>query len=389
MLYNFQTSTCNYNIMSPVKANNTVREVTFGYSFPAIRGIQANREYYVSMCPIRLIPKLFLFNSEELPPELRVQRRLNKSRLPEITSYIVNNQDSYVLSAITSSIDGNVKFSSLNNTDGARNIGMLHVAMEAKFIINDGQHRRAAIEKALAERTELGDESIAVVFFLDPRLKRCQQMFADLNRYAIRTSTSLGILYDHRDGQAILAKRLIKDSAIFRNLVEPERNTLSARSKRLFTLGAIYGATNDLLAGLEQQDVEKLVECAASYWEEVANQIKEWNLVYQGKLKAGEVRTNFIHSHGVVLKSLGKVGNMLLLSYPQKWKKHIKKLSKTDWHRTNPNWEGRALIGGRVSKAQQNVLLTTNFIKKQIGLPLSPEEQKAEDAFNRRNNGKK
>src|SRR5437870_9539 len=38
------------------------KDTSFGYVFPAIRGIQARREYYVSMCPLRLIPKLFLFD---------------------------------------------------------------------------------------------------------------------------------------------------------------------------------------------------------------------------------------------------------------------------------------------------------------------------------------
>ena len=51
---------------------------SFEYVFPAIKGMQARREYYISMCPMRLIPKLFVFNDEELPPELRAQRTLNK-----------------------------------------------------------------------------------------------------------------------------------------------------------------------------------------------------------------------------------------------------------------------------------------------------------------------
>ena len=66
---------------------------SFEYVFPSIRGIQAQREFYVSMCPLRLIPRVFLFNEEELVPELRAQRVLNKSRLPEIaredTLYLV------------------------------------------------------------------------------------------------------------------------------------------------------------------------------------------------------------------------------------------------------------------------------------------------------------
>ncbi|GIX46912.1 MAG: hypothetical protein KatS3mg131_1123 [Candidatus Tectimicrobiota bacterium] len=39
------------------------------------------------------------------------------------------------------------------------------------------------------------------------------------------------------------------------------------------------------------------------------------------------------------------------------------------------------MIGGRVSKATHNVILTTNVIKKHLQLSLSPEEQRVEDAF--------
>lgn len=52
---------------------------------------------------MRLIPKIFLFNEEELVPELCAQRLLNKGRIPEITRYIVNNRDNYTFSAITAS----------------------------------------------------------------------------------------------------------------------------------------------------------------------------------------------------------------------------------------------------------------------------------------------
>lgn len=50
-------------------------------------------------------------------------------------------------------------------------------------------------------------------------------------------------------------------------------------------------------------------------------------------------------------------------------------------------WEGRAMIGGRVSKASQNITLTTNLIKNELGIALNPEEQRAEQAFLRGNNG--
>ena len=82
----------------------------FEYAFPAIRGIQASREFYVSMCPLRLLPKLFLFNEDEMVPELRAQRQLNKARLPEMARYVLENPDDYVFSAITASVDADVIF---------------------------------------------------------------------------------------------------------------------------------------------------------------------------------------------------------------------------------------------------------------------------------------
>ena len=364
-------------------ARSSPVDASFGYSFPAIRGIQAKREYYVSMCPMRLIPRIFLFSSEELPPYLRAQRRLNRSRLPEITNYIVRNKDDYVLSAITASIDGKVRFTPFAD-DGSRNkIGTLNIDMDARFIINDGQHRRAAIEKALEEHPELGNETIAVVFFLDPNLTRCQQMFADLNRYAIRTSTSLGVLYDQRDPLALLAKRLMNEAQIFRGLVELERTTLSARSRKLFTLSAIYGATNELLAGMDEKDIEELAQVAGQFWEELSKTFKEWRLVHEGKLTAGEVRQDFICTHGVVLQALGRAGNSLLLTRPSVWKRHLPKLSRMDWRRTNPQWEGRATVGGRISRGNQNMLLVTNLIKDTLSLPLSAEERRLEEAYKR------
>src|SRR5437763_7550346 len=83
---------------------------SFSYVFSALRGIQAGRDYYVAMCPLKLIPKIFLFDEDEIPAELRAQRALNKARIPEIARYLVDNPKEYVFSSITASIDGNVRF---------------------------------------------------------------------------------------------------------------------------------------------------------------------------------------------------------------------------------------------------------------------------------------
>lgn len=359
----------------------------FEYTFPAIRGTQAGREFYASMCPLRLVPKIFIFDEEELVPELRAQRILNRARVPEIAKYMVNNRTTYVFSAITASIDGKVQFESLGAKGDPNRVGVLRVDMDSRFIINDGQHRRAAIEQALKENPELGDETIAVVFFVDLGLERCQQMFADLNRYAVKPARSLSLLYDHRSELAKLTKLVVLKSAAFKDTVEMERSTLSERSRKLFTLSAIAFATDAMVGSDDIADMEASARLFASYWDEVARYLPEWDFVRSSKMSAGEVRRDFIHSHAIVLQALGVVGHQLLKFGEKTWKTKLKVLESIDWSRSNGRvWEGRAMIGGRVSKASHNVTLTSNLIKQKLGLSMGPEEAEVEKAFKRGRN---
>ncbi|MDH5626226.1 MAG: DNA sulfur modification protein DndB [Nitrospira sp.] len=365
-------------------------EANFEYVFPTIRGVQAGAEHYVSMCPLRLIPRMFLFNEIEMVPELRAQRQLNRARLPEIARYITDNAADYVFSAITASVDGSVRFQAIGSGEKESRMGTLHIPMDARLIINDGQHRRAAIDMALQERPELGDESIAVVLFVDKGLKRSQQMFADLNKYAIRPSRSLGILYDHRDDRAELARLIVTRSPLFGAVVEMEKSNLAKRSRRLITLSAIYTAKSALLSGTELKAGDDRADRAIEYWTAVAEQFKEWALVQQNDLKASEVRQDYIHSHGVVLHALGRVGCSLFKHAPKDWRKRLRCLKSIDWRRANKKlWEGRAMVGGTVSKRQLHVTLTTNAIKAALALPLTEEEQATEAEFTGNANAKK
>ena len=62
----------------------------FNYTFPAVKGVQAGSEYYVTMVPCGLLPKLFQIESDDILPEFRAQRRLSHNRIPEIKEYIFN-----------------------------------------------------------------------------------------------------------------------------------------------------------------------------------------------------------------------------------------------------------------------------------------------------------
>ena len=355
----------------------------YTYTFPALKGIQAGREYYVAMCPLKLLPKIFIFDEAPLPPELRAQRTLNLARIPEITQYILENRHDYAFSAITASVDGEVRFEPANMNDGTSDIGRLIVPMSTRFIINDGQHRRAAIEQALEELPDLEDETIAVVFYVDAGLRRSQQLFADLNKHAVRPTQSLGILYDYRDPLASLSRELAERVECFKGLTEMEKTTISNRSIKLFTLSGIYQATEALLHKRKNEPIdEKEQELVFQFWTELSHKIPEWQLAAKRKVSSADLRRDYVHVHIVVLLAIGIAGNALLQQHQDDWQTYLSPLQHIDWLRSNTAiWEGRAMVGGQMSKARQNVQLTANFLKNTLGLELNSTESKLEGNY--------
>lgn len=355
----------------------------FTHSFPAIRGIQAGREYYVTMCPLKFLPAMFRDGENDISPELRAQREMNKARIPPITQYLLENQDNYVLSAIAASINGEVQFDAYGTDTIGRKVGSLCVPMDAQFIINDGQHRLAAIKEALKENPALQYETISIVLYVDAGLKRSQQMFADLNRYAVRPTTSLNILYDHRDPIARLSHKLSDQIPIFHGMTEKAKSSISNRSRKLFTLSSIYQATKRLLQKKEGEPISPEEEkLAFEFWQTVTNNIPDWGVAAARKISSCELRRDYVHAHGIALQALAIAGSSLIARHPQDWKQMLTKINRIKWARSNARlWEGRAMIGGSLNKSLKNVILTANVIKQVLGLPLDPQEESVEKNY--------
>ena len=113
--------------------------------FPAMKGRMGKRDYFVTTMQMSAVPRMFSFDDwAGLAPEDREQRILNVKRVPEVAHYILDNEDGYIFSSITASYKANVKFVSANE-EGTLGYVVLDIA-DANFIINDGQHRAAAIK---------------------------------------------------------------------------------------------------------------------------------------------------------------------------------------------------------------------------------------------------
>jgi len=343
-----------------------------------IRGKQAGHDFYLVMCPLRLLPRLFRFD-DEIQPELQAQRVLNKGRIPEIARYITENPDSYVLSSIIGSIDREVQFEPAGGQTGSAGFGILKLPISARLLIHDGLHRRAAIETALRLKPDLGDETISLVLYVDPGFRRSEQIFSDLKRHESRSSRSQGILCDSRDELALITKEAIKRVDVFEGMTEMVRSKISNRSLKLFTLSGIYHATKILLSQKQATPFAEKLAWATEFWTEVARNIPDWGRAKRREVSPAELRATCVHSHAIALSALARAGTSLLEIEQGKWRKRLAPLRKLDWSRSNKRlWEGRAMIAGRLSKSNMNILLTGNVLKRQLRAPLTREEQDAE-----------
>lgn len=346
----------------------------FTYHFPAVKGVQANHEYYISMIPLKLLPKLFPFEDEIVLPEYRAQRKINEARIPDIKNYIIENRDSYVFSALAASIDGNFKFIPYMESE----IGFLEIDMNAVFLINDGQHRKAAIETAMKEDSSLEAETISIVFFKDDGLEKSQQMFTDLNKHAVKTSNSLSTLYDTRDEVAVATKYVINEISFFKRYTDKEKDILGKNSLNLFTLNMLYKANQRIIHNNTCTDNDK--DFLLTFWKNLSCNITEWQEVLNKTLTKKSLRENYIITLAITINAFGKLGRFFYDNPNIDMALHLKRLKQIDWLRSNQLWIGRTIRkNGKVLNNEDAIILTCAAIKSSIGLPLSKEEQQKEN----------
>ena len=359
--------------------------LTFCYSFPAVMGNQAGRDYFVIMCPLKVLPKLFIFNDEELSPEIRSQRTLNKQRIPEISDYILKNRSDYVFSSLTASMDGKYEFTPFDGQT-FNSIGVLKIDMDSQLLINDGQHRKHALDEALKADPSLENETISIVLFIDEGLKRSQQIFSDLNKHAVNVSKSISITFDHRDPISTLTKEIVFNNEKLYEFTDLEKSNLPKFSNKLFTISNFYKANKRIISGLPYEDPNikrQLDTFISDYWNYLSTHITEWQLVFNKTLTPYTLREEYIISYGTVLEAFGYIGNYLFATQQLDLDKIFKDLNTIDWKRNNlTKWQSRVIgQGGRILRNTQCINLTCIKIKTLLGLELTSQEQSIEASY--------
>ncbi len=351
--------------------------MSYVYRFPVVRGIQAFKEYYIGMVPLKMLSRLFPLDEEYVPPEFRAQRKLNAPRIPEIKRYIETNRDSYVFTALAASIDGDFVY--IPNKE-VPDIGVLEISMDARFLINDGQHRKAAIQSALQEDESLGNETISVVFYKDSGLSRSQQIFTDLNKHAVKTSNSISELYDSRDAIAVMTRKVVAAVPFLDTYTDKEIDNLGKFSSNLFSLNTFYKANKKIAC--KSDNFSEVEDFLTKFWALVVQNIVQWKELERKEISKVDLREKYIATQAVVILALGRVGAALYHSPEYIPEDVLSKLQNINWRRNAPEWKLRA-IGptGRMITGELATKLIGNYLKSALGLPLTEDEQHQETKF--------
>lgn len=345
------------------------------YQFPAVKGMQAGKEYYICMVPLGLLGRIFSSDNNDVAPEYRAQRRLNELRIPEIRDYILDNRESYVFSALAASVDGSMNFV---QSFADSNTGLLEIDMDASILINDGQHRKAAIEAAIIEDETLKNETISIVIYQDKGLIASQQMFTDLNKHAVTTSKSLNTLYESKDRVAIITKNVVNSIEFLRKYTDKEKDNLSKFSSNLFTLNTFYTANKRIVKIIgDDSEAETFVY---DFWKNVVVNMREWNEMDKGELSKKSLREDYITTQGLIILALGRLGEYFCQHPEIDVDLALAGLKKIDWLRNNEEcWMNRAIKpNGKINRNEQGIFLTYVQIKRLLSLSISDEEQKKE-----------
>lgn len=353
-------------------------------TLPVLRGLQAGREYYMAMCHLGFVAKNLPFPPENLPPEKVLQRQINKARIPKIAEYLVKYFDDYILPPLIVSIDGDVTFEPWSQNQENFQMGLLQIPESADFIINDGQHRCAAIKHALEKRPELKYESVGVVFYIDRGVKRSRQMFSDLNGHPVRTNQNINTTFDSRSYLPAVTRSVIDGSELLRERVEHFGSSCAIGSPKIFTVSALAKAHALLMKDIMSNDLDTDVSLCRRFWVILRECLPDLENLVMGETTSREIKQEYFYPYSIALQAMASTANFAIKQSEKTWEQKLSKIEKVNWCRSNSEWEGRAMSAGRLTTSGNHPILTRNLIKHYLKLPLTDEENLVEQEFKRR-----
>lgn len=336
-------------------------------------------------------------NIEELPPYLKLQRELVKSRSTGIRQYLIENDDHIFPEVI--SIAKTIIAERLE--PACANFYKITIPKESFRYLIDGQGRLIGSKDALALKPSLAEHTIDIKFILSETVQRDSQIFADVNSTPIAPNKSQCAAMDGRLVVNQFAKRVIFESGL-NNLIDFSKAsvTASSTSSALWTLNQFKSFVL-ILTGTTAKSCQKLLadEATQDFWAAFISKFFSQLLInphfaaaYNQTVSAPNSRLQSIVGTSVFLKSIGLMAKVVAMNFINNnngdtadWSL-LDAWSNVDLSLENSEWIGRCMsFSGRFEDRGYNhrALASYFLLETDFEVPEELEEVEEEVLINR------
>jgi DGQHR domain-containing protein len=222
----------------------TIAPPVQGMTLTALKGKQGDRTVYQVMVKNSTLNNFFTVNMD--PPSEKSQRQILPKHATEISDYILENPDEYVLGSLIYAVDRECYFAA---SEMHPDLGLLTIPFDTNLRCLDGQHRRQGLNEAIAADEAIGQDSTAVLIYVESDVTKRRQMFSDMNATPKVVAKALNVSFDNRDPFARAAQRLAKEHPMLKGNIEAEASRVAAASDKWYTLGAVFDVLKRLQVG--------------------------------------------------------------------------------------------------------------------------------------------
>jgi DNA sulfur modification protein DndB len=357
-----------------------------------IRGVQRTHTFYSAnleygeIANLVVLPEEFLgdtlFDQEET-----MQRKLSWPRVNgAMKDYLLRNDDAF-FSSLTLFIvprDQNpleegegYDFKAFSGDDSSA--GVLTLRSTVVLFPADGQHRAAAIKAVLKERPRLASQHIPVVLVPYERKAVVRQMFSDLNLNAKPVSKTVGYALETRDPLTLLAKEVAKAVSLFEEKVNYSSNSLPDSSSHVITLNTLRAATERLgevglgldFSAIAAGHVPEQQGAIVALWNLIVDSLPQWKTGIEQPGGAGKLRKEFVFPHGIGVQAIAWAVAIMVAEERGQGRDPAKPirtvLKAIDWKRSNPDFQGVAMVGERVNNTGPGIRSLAGYILWKAG----------------------
>jgi len=357
------------------EAIELIEPIEHWIKFDALKGVQAEREFYTIQLTIGKLAKLISFAERNVPQPERIQREVKGPKVKKLSAYVLANRTSYILPAVTIVIVGGFDFFSVGGC-----YGELCLRKGTKLFPLDGQHRLLGLNLALREDPTLADEHVtATLYCIDSVIAR-RQAFRDINEEQTKVSSGLSKSMDHRNPGTHLVSHIIAQdhderiSVFSQSCIEYNSPSVNGKSEKIFPYKTLQEAIEFSRKHIKFSPLDDQKRLVRQYWSIISQVMKDWG---QNPVI---VRRETIATHSISVKAIGKLGAVFMPTTGALREGKIailQKLSDIDWSKGNADWlaidvltpQGKVITSG----ADERIF---DYLVEKLELPVTKPKTK-------------